>query len=744
MEVPLERLPAIYQRSQKFGPLLSKVSPESPPLRLPLWGKEKKSTQHYDCVESRLAELPSPPSSIRTSELSCQERDYSRQITPSTSNEIESNTVTASENVSLALSPQVTVLQGLYISPAMSIDDKVQKVWDQQIKDRLAVLLLHEIHSGTCVQELMMVGKKPNSLRPTIIISCGDSQTRSSVQKLAKRQKWLRNVLKDNCIMFVAVTASITLSSWLDASKARETSNEYPYAQIAGSSYSTACGLSVRVTCEDRSQRHCTLGGLLIVNGEIFGLTVGHAFKQDKMHQSIAQEAEDLLSSEVSSEDEGSDSSSLKYFLNTGNGNDESGVADTPPLNSSYGTDSRSSLAPEVPCEEDNLCTANTGPLTAWSHPLTVICSTLASNDNSIPNTPYACDWALLRHLPPTLARSHNKVKPSSSDPGALIQDIVSGSCQAEVCVIIGISDTVPGYLRSCRGSMFVEGVISEVQLVVLEQILPRGCSGAWVIDDQQLCGYIIATRQDTPWAYMIPIDAVIRDIKLQLSTEDVRLPRCEEFNAANISTEACGSMIYDESSPEAGSYQNSRTMHVSPESCPNSQNEAELRDRGCLENESSRMLEPEQLNSHNSQLYRTEGRPERSNSLRSELPRSHPNPAIADLLVITPVRSHSRDPVPDRRDPDEQSTSDDPKESTTEELPEVLPFELDDSKRLKGFKLYATMFSVMLTTFLVGQDASVVFNVSSQSFLTIFVDGGGDHHNESDDNYDNDEYAHD
>ena len=50
------------------------------------------------------------------------------------------------------------------------------------------------------------------------------------------------------------------------------------------------------------------------------------------------------------------------------------------------------------------------------------------------------------------------------------------------------------------------------------------GSSGAWVVQGHNLCGHVVAIREDVPWAYMSPIGPIIDDIKRKLNTDDVKL----------------------------------------------------------------------------------------------------------------------------------------------------------------------------------------------------------------------------
>ena len=63
------------------------------------------------------------------------------------------------------------------------------------------------------------------------------------------------------------------------------------------------------------------------------------------------------------------------------------------------------------------------------------------------------------------------------------------------------------------------------------------GSSGAWVILGRKLCGFIVAIRQDVPWAYMAPIDPILNDIKVKLGALDVRLPVRGEIETLATST---------------------------------------------------------------------------------------------------------------------------------------------------------------------------------------------------------------
>ena len=65
------------------------------------------------------------------------------------------------------------------------------------------------------------------------------------------------------------------------------------------------------------------------------------------------------------------------------------------------------------------------------------------------------------------------------------------------------------------------------------------GSSGAWVVRGDKLCGYIIAIRQDVPWAYMVAIQPVLEDIRRRFKTDYVRLPSAAEMESLRLVAKA-------------------------------------------------------------------------------------------------------------------------------------------------------------------------------------------------------------
>ena len=68
--------------------------------------------------------------------------------------------------------------------------------------------------------------------------------------------------------------------------------------------------------------------------------------------------------------------------------------------------------------------------------------------------------------------------------------------------------------------------------------LIARGCSGAWVLQGDTLCGYLISARNESLWAYMMPIQSVVEDVIQTLGVRSVRLPNVidRSLQAGNLS----------------------------------------------------------------------------------------------------------------------------------------------------------------------------------------------------------------
>lgn len=191
--------------------------------------------------------------------------------------------------------PVLRLSKNLYISPNMRTDYSAQELWTEHIKDRLNTELWHALRKERCLQEFMMVGSRPDSLRASVVITCCGNAAAKRVRKVVKDLKWLRD--------FDVPCAVVVDTIHLYSQQLQQDRHLTPIieAQLPPNP-TTLCGERIRKRSPSDSQGpFCTLGGLILVEGFAFGITAEHAFHgvfEDSGHR-IADE--DVLESDADS-----------------------------------------------------------------------------------------------------------------------------------------------------------------------------------------------------------------------------------------------------------------------------------------------------------------------------------------------------------------------------------------------------------------------------------------------------------
>jgi hypothetical protein len=443
----------------------------------------QSSISCFDRVKSRLARIPTTPALIDLPSLPFQV-EKGREIEPAESPSTITTTSTVTEPpprdstaaTSVLSLPQVFVVQKFHVSPSMPIDNKIQLIWTQQIRSRLSAVLLHTIPTGTCVQEFMMVGKRPNALKPTLVITCGDAETKKRVEKSFKSQGWLQELMKANGIMFVALVAKTSLSAGPALySPDMDRLSECCSVQLLNGPAATSCGLPLLVNpSEAQPQRHCTLGGLLMVNGEIFGLTAGHPFKAHLEQRSAQNELHDLGQNARTLEDEESSDASGEPFVFNDDDSSRESLASTSTL-SLYDRADFSSTSIDDPTQRQHDISKTFSLLIKWSQPYNAT-TPLTTPNNALPSEePHGdCDWALLEMLPHSIITLPNKIAHVDPRLDVPIERTVSGSAHGEVNIMVAGIGARLGYLHSSPVTMKVNESILDVQLITMEHGLRK------------------------------------------------------------------------------------------------------------------------------------------------------------------------------------------------------------------------------------------------------------------------------
>jgi hypothetical protein len=292
-----------------------------------------------------------------------------------------------------------------------------------------------------------------------------------------KNQAWLQELLKTNNIMFVALVAKTSPSAGpaIDPTKAIKLS-ETCSIKLPSGPVSTACGASLLISASKfESEQHCTLGGLILVNGEVCGLTARHAFE----HHITSEPSGHILDStnndtgilEETDDDEVSD----EPFVFNG---DEDINIET--LSRSSTTASRSSIASSSGPQTNTTSRVEhrislISPSLNWSSPFDVIAPLDTINTIFDPGEAQELqDWALLRGLPTVIASLPNKISHVDSRHDVLVEEVASGLVYGEVTVTVAEIGAQLGHAQPSTAMLNINGKVMNVQLITLERVLRK------------------------------------------------------------------------------------------------------------------------------------------------------------------------------------------------------------------------------------------------------------------------------
>lgn len=321
-----------------------------------------------------------------------------------------------------------------------------------------------------------MAGRRPDTLKPSLVITCGDAATKKKVTKIFKRQGWLQDLLKTNRIMFLALAAENLLSAGPGSSIASITKLSERYAvQLLPPGATTSCGLGLlRSPTNGHLQHHCTFGGLIMVNGTTMGLTAGHPFSEAERND-VQREPSDVAQITEDSSDDDSGSTSDEPFVF--NDADDGGANDK-------STESSVSLHKS----DEYLSSPVAGPSRARQEMLMALPPSAElyyiqgailpkpdshqdlSNEGPLPSH----DWALLEKLPSAIASRPNKIAHMDLRHDIPIVGTVPAPACGEVTINIGRLGSQLGQLHASLATMKVDEYVWDVQLITLERGLRK------------------------------------------------------------------------------------------------------------------------------------------------------------------------------------------------------------------------------------------------------------------------------
>lgn len=457
----------------------------------------------------------------------------------------------ASEEQSLCLREVVSIdghrgieLSGKhYAFTTMPISPEHMRVWTTQIKDRLEDELPQFFRTERCSPpEIFMVSDRKGRTGPCIILTlwnentCQDDTGREMTRKRIQKKVRGLQALKVCPYPCKVVVDTITLL-------ARPMLSNNPFRTLIRAqlreSQPTFVGIVIKVSQVDSQE--CTLGGLIRVGRQIFGLTVAHAcvssvtsFVESSTGRDKDGNFDNMDSDSGSSLFDGFEFSEVKTLKA------ESLAIEVAQTRS---TDSQDEVVRFA--ADRNLRNKQHSSHTVFSEKdfghIDITCSLITADEGN--NYPYL-DWALVKIDPTQTLLRNSYINPDSQETVALETALVDSTTHnSNVLVLGGKSGPQQGIVGQKDVSMLLEGrrfLVSQILLntplgkpgiyelprshILLILYEERGDSGSWVIQKNAVVGCIIAGRRLLPIAYMIPINCILQDISNSTGESEVAI----------------------------------------------------------------------------------------------------------------------------------------------------------------------------------------------------------------------------
>lgn len=380
---------------------------------------------------------------------------------------------------------------------------------------------------GSRAIQFMQAGQRVDGLYPSMVVTYEDKREKKEASTFCSKLDWLHQ--KRNQYQFNFHILLAEKHTKVEKSMALSLDNRFMTTKasiLISLDALTLCGSTVLVH-DDTAAVHkkCVLGGLILVDGVLYGLLPRHPFDQ---HQTSAQVSEVGIPISRSSEDSERPSSTSSAdehpFTLSFEGHEE---AETSYPQPSIYLPGSSRIVSEFDREQASLASLKYH-ISVGVHVYIPTTEKLGNSRSGL--TEIDMDWALadLSEIPKTLMSAVIRANKVGNDFVEYVDNGTLGLKEAvKIAVpgprpISGILDPLPVSLRSSGSS-------HDVRLVVLEKALLSGNSGAWVASANTLYGFVIATQGTLPWCYIVPIHHVLADIRHKLQATNVRLPKNDE-----------------------------------------------------------------------------------------------------------------------------------------------------------------------------------------------------------------------
>lgn len=423
----------------------------------------------FERVRRYFRGVPSTPSSITVSSVqSSLQLQQTSSAATSVATATDPSLITSTPATSIVVGYETFQTQGLHVSPNMLMERDILDLWTQQIRFRLSAELQHHVGDGPWLQQLMMAGKRPDDLSPSIVITCGDLRTKKKVEKLCKNLKWLRVLAKSYNIKFAALVAEIILTAGpaplVTGMQAIDDSCSVDVPESA----KTFCGQMIYITRSDSlPASQCTFGGLIAVDRTLYGLTAGHPFAtqnitaQADFEINVGRQSLDYPEDSESSEtDTTSDSDFIFSHDSSDNGEQTSGASIT-------STSSQPSKSP----------TGTAKSRVKYRHVDVLLPATPSIVSPPQYRLSFNLDWALIdvSNLPYVLPNQVILRETEGGDASPILGTLPAQfEPSGEVTVLTTINGPQSGYLNASPASLKIKGCLYDVRMITLSQTLGK------------------------------------------------------------------------------------------------------------------------------------------------------------------------------------------------------------------------------------------------------------------------------
>lgn len=165
----------------------------------------------------------------------------------------------------------------LYINPTAPIPVEMKNKWEQELNPRL-IEELRRLNLDYGCADLFIAGRKEHQLAPTIAVLCTSLESKRNIAKRLKSSKLSAEFASLDIRLEILVDCNFGLKGSLDF---LFSDPEFPVeVLISETARHLKCVLIRSKESSNQNAVCTTLGGLVAINGKLYGLTVGHTFSR--------------------------------------------------------------------------------------------------------------------------------------------------------------------------------------------------------------------------------------------------------------------------------------------------------------------------------------------------------------------------------------------------------------------------------------------------------------------------------